>query len=126
MYVYAYSNKIRVLTFFLVGIYFENVSFSEASYSGGGNITFKGNLDDKVDFTARLFQGDLLLGDLPLHFTYSVSYLFCAVWSWNYFLLLLFQCDIFLSRANVNCMHMLVFHCMHNQFLKIWDGLKLV
>ncbi|KAK9913782.1 hypothetical protein M0R45_037591 [Rubus argutus] len=49
-----------------------HVDSREASYSGGGNITFKGNLDDNGDFTARLFQGDLLLGDLPLHFTYSV------------------------------------------------------
>lgn len=54
-------------------------SFREASYSGGGNITFKGKLEDNAIFTARLFQGDLLLGDLPLHFTYSVSYPFCAL-----------------------------------------------
>ncbi|KAL6131655.1 hypothetical protein ACLB2K_070029 [Fragaria x ananassa] len=49
------------------------VHVEEASYSGGGNITFKGNLKDNADFTARLFQGHLLLGDLPLHFTYSVK-----------------------------------------------------
>ncbi|KAM5556757.1 cytosolic endo-beta-N-acetylglucosaminidase 1 [Rosa sericea] len=50
-----------------------HVDFREASYSGGGNITFKGDLEDNADFTARLFQGDLLLGDLPLHFVYSVK-----------------------------------------------------
>ncbi|ONI24700.1 hypothetical protein PRUPE_2G256300 [Prunus persica] len=50
-----------------------HIDFREASYSGGGNITFKGKLEDNAIFTARLFQGDLLLGDLPLHFTYSVK-----------------------------------------------------
>ncbi|XP_002520784.3 cytosolic endo-beta-N-acetylglucosaminidase 1 [Ricinus communis] len=47
--------------------------FKEASYSGGANITFKGTLKDHNDFTARLFQGRLLLGELPLHMTYSVK-----------------------------------------------------
>lgn len=50
-----------------------NCSFKEESYSGGVNITFKGTLKDNNDFTARLFQGNLLLGELPLHLTYSVS-----------------------------------------------------
>ncbi|CAN6569020.1 unnamed protein product [Malus baccata var. baccata] len=50
-----------------------HVDFKEASYSGGGNITFKGNLEDSDNFSTRLFQGDVLLGDLPLHFTYSVK-----------------------------------------------------
>ncbi|KAL6980751.1 mannosyl-glycoprotein endo-beta-N-acetylglucosaminidase [Sarracenia purpurea var. burkii] len=49
------------------------VDFKEASYSGGGNITFKGTLEDNASFMARLFQGELLLGDLPVHFTYSVK-----------------------------------------------------
>ncbi|KAJ9160381.1 hypothetical protein P3X46_025788 [Hevea brasiliensis] len=49
------------------------VDFKEASYSGGVNITFKGTLKDHNDFTARLFQGKLLLGELPLHMTYSVQ-----------------------------------------------------
>ncbi|PSS33281.1 Cytosolic endo-beta-N-acetylglucosaminidase [Actinidia chinensis var. chinensis] len=49
------------------------VDFKEASYSGGGNITFKGTLKDDAYFATRLFQGELLLGDLPVHFTYSVK-----------------------------------------------------
>ncbi|XP_048446369.1 cytosolic endo-beta-N-acetylglucosaminidase 1 isoform X2 [Pyrus x bretschneideri] len=49
-----------------------HVDFKEASYSGGGNITFKGNLEDSDNLSTRLFLGDLLLGDSPLHFTYSV------------------------------------------------------
>ncbi|KAI8030212.1 Cytosolic endo-beta-N-acetylglucosaminidase 1 [Camellia lanceoleosa] len=44
----------------------------EASYSGGSSITFKGTLQGTY-FTRRLFQGDLLFGDLPVHFTYSVK-----------------------------------------------------
>lgn len=48
-------------------------SFEEPSYSGGGNITFKGTLGDNAQFTAKLFQGELLLGELPVLFTYSVK-----------------------------------------------------
>ncbi|KAM7491886.1 hypothetical protein LguiA_034807 [Lonicera macranthoides] len=50
-----------------------SVDFKEASYNGGGNITFKGTLEDNAYFTTRLFQGELLLGNLPIHFTYSVK-----------------------------------------------------
>uniref|UniRef100_A0A2P2PM11 mannosyl-glycoprotein endo-beta-N-acetylglucosaminidase n=1 Tax=Rhizophora mucronata TaxID=61149 RepID=A0A2P2PM11_RHIMU len=49
------------------------VDNKEASYNGGGNITFKGKLADNDTFTARLFQGELFLGELPLYFTYSVK-----------------------------------------------------
>ncbi|XP_059666788.1 cytosolic endo-beta-N-acetylglucosaminidase 1-like isoform X2 [Cornus florida] len=49
------------------------VDFKEPSYSGGGNITFKGSLEGNAYFTTRLFQGELLLGDLPIYFTYSVK-----------------------------------------------------
>ncbi|KAH7537607.1 hypothetical protein FEM48_Zijuj03G0110900 [Ziziphus jujuba var. spinosa] len=45
----------------------------EASYSGGGNLVFKGNLKDNVDFRKRLFHGEVLIGHLPLYFTYSVK-----------------------------------------------------
>ncbi|KAJ4970389.1 hypothetical protein NE237_003488 [Protea cynaroides] len=48
------------------------VNFNNASYSGGGNITFKGNLEDSAYFTTRLFSGELPLADLPVHLTYSV------------------------------------------------------
>ncbi|KAJ4828328.1 hypothetical protein Tsubulata_046325 [Turnera subulata] len=48
-------------------------NFKEASYSGGGNITFKGTLGKNTDFTARIFQGNLRLGELPLYLTYSVK-----------------------------------------------------
>ncbi|KAL5734444.1 hypothetical protein ACOSP7_032305 [Xanthoceras sorbifolium] len=50
-----------------------SVNFKEASYSGGGNITFKGTLENGDHFIARLFRSELLLGDLPVHFTYSVK-----------------------------------------------------
>ncbi|GMH04183.1 hypothetical protein Nepgr_006022 [Nepenthes gracilis] len=49
------------------------VSFKEASYSGGGSVTFSGDLKDMNHFTTRLFQGELFMGDLPLHFIYSVK-----------------------------------------------------
>ncbi|KAK6145568.1 hypothetical protein DH2020_022388 [Rehmannia glutinosa] len=59
----------------LLGITFlpKAFSFKEASYSGGGNITFRGTLGNNPEFTARLFQGELLLGNFPVHFTYSVK-----------------------------------------------------
>ncbi|KAL2248946.1 UNVERIFIED_CONTAM: Cytosolic endo-beta-N-acetylglucosaminidase 1 [Sesamum indicum] len=50
-----------------------SVNFKEASYSGGGNVTFRGMLGDNAEFTARLFLGELLLGNSPLHVTYSVK-----------------------------------------------------
>ncbi|KAI8564297.1 hypothetical protein RHMOL_Rhmol03G0170100 [Rhododendron molle] len=49
------------------------VDFKEASYSGGGNITFKGTLPEVGYFSTKLFHGGLLLGDLPVHFTYSAK-----------------------------------------------------
>ncbi|KAK9124615.1 hypothetical protein Sjap_014217 [Stephania japonica] len=56
------TNTIKVL-----------VNFEEASYSGGANITFKGNLKKNASFMMRLFQGELPLGDLPVFITYSVK-----------------------------------------------------
>ncbi|KAF7149444.1 hypothetical protein RHSIM_Rhsim03G0147100 [Rhododendron simsii] len=49
------------------------VDFKEASYSGGGNITFKGTLPDVGYFSTKLFHGELLLGDLPVHLKYSAK-----------------------------------------------------
>ncbi|XP_058207316.1 cytosolic endo-beta-N-acetylglucosaminidase 1-like [Rhododendron vialii] len=49
------------------------VDFKEASYSGGGNIKFKGTLPDVGYFSTKLFRGELLLGDLPVYFTYSAK-----------------------------------------------------
>nr|XP_043631367.1 cytosolic endo-beta-N-acetylglucosaminidase 1 [Erigeron canadensis] len=49
------------------------VDFKEASYSGGGNITFKGVLEDNAYVARRIFLGELRLGNSPLHFTYSVK-----------------------------------------------------
>lgn len=51
---------------------FPNGSFDEASYSGGGNITLKGSLEGDTYFTAKIFQGELLFGNLPVLFTFSV------------------------------------------------------
>lgn len=56
---------------------FANGSFEEASFSGGGNITFGGTLEGDAFFTTRLFLGELALGDVPVHFAYSVSRLIC-------------------------------------------------
>lgn len=50
-----------------------SVDFAEASYSGGGNITFKGTLARNSYSTTRLFRGELAIGDFPVHFTYSVK-----------------------------------------------------
>ncbi|MCH84583.1 cytosolic endo-beta-N-acetylglucosaminidase-like [Trifolium medium] len=45
----------------------------EASYSGGGNITFKGSLGEQTHFERKIFQGEFLLSELPIHFIYSVK-----------------------------------------------------
>ncbi|KAJ7963921.1 Cytosolic endo-beta-N-acetylglucosaminidase [Quillaja saponaria] len=49
------------------------VDVKEPSYGGGGNITFKGTLKDNNYFRTRLFQGEFLLGDLPVLLIYSVK-----------------------------------------------------
>jgi hypothetical protein len=73
------SRSIFFPHFLKSNIIFANGSFKEASYSGGGNVTFKGTLEVDAFSTRRLFHGELPLGDLPIHFTYSVSYLFCVL-----------------------------------------------
>ncbi|KAF8009735.1 hypothetical protein BT93_J0660 [Corymbia citriodora subsp. variegata] len=50
-----------------------SVNFKEASFSGGGNITFKGTLKNNAHFTTRLFEAELPLGNSPIYFTYSVK-----------------------------------------------------
>lgn len=50
-----------------------SVNLKEASFSRGGNITFKGTLKGNADFTTRLFEAELPLGNLPIYFTYSVK-----------------------------------------------------
>lgn len=52
-----------------------NCSFKEASYSGGGNITFKGSLEGQTYLEKRIFQGEFPVGQSPIHLIYSVSYL---------------------------------------------------
>lgn len=72
------TDSRQKLSFFALDLnkyIFANGSFKEASYSGGGNITFRGSLEGDAYFTTRLFQGELLLGNLPLQFIYSVSHL---------------------------------------------------
>ncbi|KAI4306874.1 hypothetical protein L6164_030116 [Bauhinia variegata] len=49
------------------------VDFKEASYSGGGNLVFKGSLEGNSFFQKRIFQGEFPLGDFPLHLMYSVK-----------------------------------------------------
>ncbi|KAL9659430.1 hypothetical protein QQ045_024236 [Rhodiola kirilowii] len=49
------------------------VDLKEASYSQGGNITFKGSLDVNAYFSVRLFLGELSLGNLPIYLEYSVN-----------------------------------------------------
>uniref|UniRef100_A0A2P2KK58 mannosyl-glycoprotein endo-beta-N-acetylglucosaminidase n=1 Tax=Rhizophora mucronata TaxID=61149 RepID=A0A2P2KK58_RHIMU len=48
------------------------IDHKEASYKWGGNITFKGTLDDDAQFVTKLFQGELLLDSLPLCITHSL------------------------------------------------------
>ncbi|GLT78902.1 hypothetical protein SLA2020_504200 [Shorea laevis] len=50
-----------------------SVDFKGPSYSGGGNISFKGTLQGNSHFTTKLFQGDILMGDSPVYFTYAVK-----------------------------------------------------
>ncbi|PIN20586.1 Mannosyl-glycoprotein endo-beta-N-acetylglucosaminidase [Handroanthus impetiginosus] len=50
-----------------------SVNFKEASYNGGGNITFTGTFGKGAEFTTRLFQGEVLLGSSPVYVTYSVK-----------------------------------------------------
>ncbi|KAF5199306.1 Cytosolic endo-beta-n-acetylglucosaminidase [Thalictrum thalictroides] len=49
------------------------VNFKDASFSGGGNLTFKGILEDHAYYTTGIFRGELPLDDVPIHFTYSVK-----------------------------------------------------
>ncbi|KAD7480230.1 hypothetical protein E3N88_03366 [Mikania micrantha] len=49
------------------------INFKEASYSGGGNITFQGVLQGDAYITRRIFQGEIHLENLPLRFTFSVK-----------------------------------------------------
>uniref|UniRef100_A0A6N2NH81 Uncharacterized protein n=1 Tax=Salix viminalis TaxID=40686 RepID=A0A6N2NH81_SALVM len=51
--------------------FFHLIDFQEASYRGGGNITFKGTLEENTDLTTRIFQGKLLLGAVLFHITHS-------------------------------------------------------
>ncbi|KAL9230224.1 hypothetical protein vseg_005604 [Gypsophila vaccaria] len=49
------------------------VDTKEASYSGGGNVTFKGTLGANAFISKRLFLPKLLFKDSALHFSYSVK-----------------------------------------------------
>lgn len=48
-------------------------SSREKSYSGGGKLTCSGTLDTSSIFKTRIFEGELYLGILPIHISYSVS-----------------------------------------------------
>ncbi|KAK1284720.1 hypothetical protein QJS10_CPB21g01377 [Acorus calamus] len=48
------------------------INFKDASYTGGGNITFEGNLNHNDTFKTKLFGGKVPLEDLTLHISYSV------------------------------------------------------
>ncbi|KAL4350157.1 hypothetical protein AHAS_Ahas10G0113900 [Arachis hypogaea] len=54
-----------------------------SSYSGGGNITFKGSLEEHAHFEKKIFEAEFLLSELPIHLTYSVSYNFFIIISEN-------------------------------------------
>ncbi|KAJ1417713.1 Glycoside hydrolase, family 85 [Sesbania bispinosa] len=56
------TNSIKVL-----------VDLKEASYSGGGNITFKGSLEEQTYFERKVLQGEFHLSELPIHYIYSVK-----------------------------------------------------
>ncbi|QHN81953.1 Cytosolic endo-beta-N-acetylglucosaminidase [Arachis hypogaea] len=44
-----------------------------SSYSGGGNITFKGSLEEHAHFEKKIFEAEFVLSELPIHLTYSVK-----------------------------------------------------
>ncbi|XP_015944259.1 cytosolic endo-beta-N-acetylglucosaminidase 1 [Arachis duranensis] len=44
-----------------------------SSYSGGGNITFKGSLEEHAHFEKKIFETEFVLSELPIHLTYSVK-----------------------------------------------------
>ncbi|KAK7387478.1 hypothetical protein VNO78_28314 [Psophocarpus tetragonolobus] len=50
-----------------------SVDLKEESYSGGGNIAFKGLLEEQAYFETKIFQGEFLLSELPIRFIYSVK-----------------------------------------------------
>ncbi|KAI3519722.1 hypothetical protein L1887_08937 [Cichorium endivia] len=50
-----------------------SINYKEASYNGGGNITFKGTLEGNSYLKKRIFHGEVHMGISPLHFTYSVK-----------------------------------------------------
>ncbi|KAK7281105.1 hypothetical protein RIF29_08805 [Crotalaria pallida] len=50
-----------------------HVNLKESSYSGGGNITFTGSLEENTYFERKIFQGAFLLSELPIRFIYSVK-----------------------------------------------------
>ncbi|XP_047175325.1 cytosolic endo-beta-N-acetylglucosaminidase 1-like [Vigna umbellata] len=56
------ANPIRLL-----------VDLKEASYSGGGNITFIGSLEKGTKFMTRIYQGEFILSESLIHFFYSVK-----------------------------------------------------
>ncbi|XP_010543918.1 PREDICTED: cytosolic endo-beta-N-acetylglucosaminidase 1 [Tarenaya hassleriana] len=49
------------------------VDAQEASFNGGGNISFRGRLEEDAVFTARLFKPQLQLSDSPIFVTFSVK-----------------------------------------------------
>ncbi|QCE01374.1 cytosolic endo-beta-N-acetylglucosaminidase 1-like [Vigna unguiculata] len=49
------------------------VDLKEASYSGGGNITFKGSLEKDTKFMRRIYEGEFILSESLIHFFYSVK-----------------------------------------------------
>ncbi|OIV97436.1 hypothetical protein TanjilG_16197 [Lupinus angustifolius] len=49
------------------------VDLKESSYFGGGNLTFVGSLEEHAYFERKIFQGEFLLSELPIHFVYSVK-----------------------------------------------------
>ncbi|KAK1409381.1 hypothetical protein QVD17_35907 [Tagetes erecta] len=49
------------------------IDFKQASYNGGGNITFKGVLEGDAYVTKRIFRGEIHSENSPLRFTFSVK-----------------------------------------------------
>ncbi|CAL0320340.1 unnamed protein product [Lupinus luteus] len=49
------------------------VDLKESSYCGGGNLTFVGSLEEHAYFDRKIFRGEFLLNELPIHFVYSVK-----------------------------------------------------
>ncbi|KAH9309229.1 hypothetical protein KI387_037140, partial [Taxus chinensis] len=58
----TYKGQLQVFT-----------NFKDDSYNGGACITIKGDLEKGTHFMVKLFQGNIALGNFPLHISYYIK-----------------------------------------------------